>query len=274
MLSTRIGGSFICVLVLIAVNAIVLPAQSGTSSAISVTVVDATGAAMKDVDVTVTDAATHAARTARTDEDGRVLFSEVNPGNYTVATEARGFARQISGAVAVEVGRTVTLNFRLAISAATQTVEVTANQALLSLDNPNTTTTLESKTIANLPNAGQDLTFIAQFAPGALMNTAGSSNDAKAPGGYGNVEFNGLPATSNGYILDGFDSNDPWLGLNIGLSTNLVIGLDALAGSDRQHQLLCGRSGALRRVAGELLHQVGIEPVSRRCVRALEWLAA
>ena len=61
-----------------------------------------------------------------------------------------------------------------------------------------------------------------------LMNTAGSSSDAKAPGGYGNVEFNGLPATSNGYILDGYDSNDPWLGLNIGLSTNLVIGLDAV----------------------------------------------
>ena len=60
------------------------------------------------------------------------------------------------------------------------------------------------------------------------MNTAGSSNDAKAAGGYGNVEFNGLPATSNGYILDGFDANDPFLGLNIGLSTNLVIGLDAL----------------------------------------------
>jgi len=29
------------------------------------------------------------------------------------------------------------------------------------------------------------------------------------PRRYGNVEFNGLPATSNGYILDGFDSNDP-----------------------------------------------------------------
>jgi hypothetical protein len=84
------------------------------------------------------------------------------------------------------------------------------------------------KEIKNLPNPGQDLTYLAQFAQGALMNTAGSSSDAKAPGGYGNVEFNGLPATSNGYILDGYDSNDPWLGLNIGLSTNLVIGLDAV----------------------------------------------
>ncbi len=96
------------------------------------------------------------------------------------------------------------------------------------LENPNTSTTLNAKTIANLPNPGQDLTYVAQFAQGALMNTAGSSNDAKAAGGYGNVEFNGLPATSNGYIVDGFDANDPFLGLNIGLSTNLVIGLDAL----------------------------------------------
>lgn len=31
-----------------------------------------------------------------------------------------------------------------------------------------------------------------------------------------------------GYILDGYDTNAPWLGLNIGLSTNLVIGLDAV----------------------------------------------
>jgi hypothetical protein len=206
----------------------VLPAQSGTSCAISVTVVDATGAAMEDVDVTATDVATRAMRSAKTDENGRVLFSQVNPGNYIVATDVRGFARQTSGAVAVEVGRTVSLNFKLAISAATQTVEVTANQALLSLDNPDTTTTIESKAISNLPNAGSDVTFIAQFAPGALMNTAGSSNDNKGPGGYGNVEFNGLPATSNGYILDGYDTNDPWLGLNIGLSTNLVLGLDAV----------------------------------------------
>ena len=128
----------------------------------------------------------------------------------------------------VGVGRNVALNFTLQVNSTSQTVEVTAQQGLLALDNANTTTTIEAKTIENLPNPGQDLTYVTQFAQGALMNTAGSSSDAKAPGGYGNVEFNGLPATSNGYILDGYDSNDPWLGLNIGLATNHVIGLDAV----------------------------------------------
>jgi hypothetical protein len=219
---------FLSFLLFTIVTCIESPAQSGTSSAISGTVLDASGAALSGAAITATEVDTKAVRTVQTNQDGRFLFSQVNPGTYTVSVRAPGFAEQVSQPVTVEVSRTVALSFNLAVSSASQTVEVTAQQTLLTLENPNTTTTIESRTISNLPNAGSDLTFIAQFAPGALMNTAGSSNDSKAPGGYGNVEFNGLPATSNGYILDGYDSNDPWLGLNIGLSTNLVIGLDAV----------------------------------------------
>ena len=215
-------------LMLTIVNLELCVAQSGTSSAISGTVVDSTGAALPNVAVISTNVDMKSTRSGQTNSEGRFLFSQVNPGSYIVTVKAKGFAEQASQPVAVEVGRTVTLNIHLSVSSTLQSVEVMAQQAMLSMENANTTTTLESKTIASLPNPGQDLTFIAQFAPGALMNTAGSSNDAKASGGFGNVEFNGLPATSNGYILDGYDTNDPWLGLNIGLSTNLVIGLDAL----------------------------------------------
>jgi hypothetical protein len=186
---------------LTAVNSQLSVAQSGTSSAISGTVMDATGAALAHAVVTATNVDTKATRAAETNAEGRFLFSQVNPGSYTVTVGASGFAEQRSPPVAVAVGRTATLKFTLTLASTSQSVEVKAEQALLSLENPNTTTTLDSKTISSLPNPGQDLTFIAQFAPGALMNTAGSSNDAKAPGGYGNVEFNGLPATSNGYIL-------------------------------------------------------------------------
>jgi hypothetical protein len=203
-------------------------AQSGTSSALTGTVVDSSGAAVVGAKITATDVNSKAVRTGETDASGRYLLAQVNPGNYLVAVVAAGFGEAASEPTSVPVGRTITLNFTLSIDSASQTVEVTAQQGLLSLDNPNTTSTLEAKTIKSLPNPGQDLTFVAQFAQGALMNTAGSSNDAKAAGGYGNVEFNGLLATSNGYILDGYDTNDPWLGLNIGLSTNLVIGLDAV----------------------------------------------
>src|SRR5271156_6651030 len=220
--------NFILLSALTIVNSSFLPAQSGTSSALSGVVTDPSGAAVPNATVAVTDVNTKATRTGETDADGHFLFSQINPGTYQVTIEASGFTVSKSEPTAVVVSRTVTLNFSLRVQSNNQSVEVTAQQGLLSLDNPNTATTIEAKTIKSLPNPGQDLTYLAQFAQGALMNTAGSSNDAKAAGGYGNVEFNGLPATSNGYVLDGYDTNDPWLGLNIGLSTNLVIGLDAL----------------------------------------------
>ena len=69
-----------------------------------------------------------------------------------------------------------------------------------------------------------------QFASGALINTAGNSSDAvSGSNGYGNVEFNGLPAASNGYIVDGLETNDPLTNLNIGLSTNLVLGMNSIS---------------------------------------------
>jgi Carboxypeptidase regulatory-like domain len=203
-------------------------AQSGTSSALAGSVLDPSGAVIPNAQVKATDVNTGSVREVQTNPEGRFLFSQVNPGTYRIEVHAQGFGLGRSQPTIVSVGQTALVNFTLSPAAASQSVEVTGQSALMSLENPNTSTTLDAKTIKSLPNPGQDLTYIAQFAQGALMNTAGSSNDAKAAGGYGNVEFNGLPATSNGYILDGFDANDPFLGLNIGLSTNLVIGLDAL----------------------------------------------
>ena len=74
------------------------------------------------------------------------------------------------------------------------------------------------------------MTYPLQFAAGALINTAGSGNDfVGGTNGYGNVEFNGLPSLSNGYIVDGLETNDPLTNLNSGLSTNLVLGLNSIA---------------------------------------------
>jgi hypothetical protein len=73
--------------------------------------------------------------------------------------------------------------------------------------------------IENLPNPGMDLTFAAQVAPGATMNTSG---------GYGNVEFNGLPAESTNFTIDGIDANDPFLNLNNSGATDLQLGLNSI----------------------------------------------
>ncbi len=95
---------------------------------------------------------------------------------------------------------------------------MTAEVPLISTANANTSSTLAGPVLADLPNPGGDLTYPLQFASGALINTAGSSSDAVGGNnGYGNVEFNGLPAASNGYIVDGLrDERSPHQSLNIG----------------------------------------------------------
>src|SRR5208282_6116449 len=101
---------------------------------------------------------------------------------------------------------------------------------LINPDNANTTTTFSEKALENLPNPGGDLTYPLQFSAGAIINTAGNSNDfVGGTNGYGNVQFNGLPSLSNGYIVDGLETNDPLTNLNSGLSTNLVLGLNSIA---------------------------------------------
>jgi hypothetical protein len=69
-------------------------------------------------------------------------FSQVNPGTYRVDVTFEGFAPGQSQPTSVAVGQTATVNFTLSPSAAQQTVEVTAQSGLMSLENANTSTTL------------------------------------------------------------------------------------------------------------------------------------
>ena len=122
------------------------------------------------------------------------------------------------------------MDFTLGVARSRETVEVSSEAPILNPENANTSTTLNAPALEDLPNPGGDLTYPLQFAPGALINTAGSGNDfVGGTNGYGNVEFNGLPALSNGYIVDGLETNDPLTNLNSGLSTNLVLGLNSIS---------------------------------------------
>ncbi len=157
-------------------------------------------------------------------------FPQLKPGAYSVKAEAPGFDPQQNDNVISGLGQKQTVDFTLKVARSNEAVEVSSEAPLINPENANTSTTLTAPALENLPNPGGDLTYPLQFAPGALINTAGSSNDfVGGSNGYGNVEFNGLPALSNGYIVDGLETNDPLTNLNSGLSTNLVLGLNSIS---------------------------------------------
>ena len=204
--------------------------QGETTSAIVGQVSDASGAAVPSATVTVTNKETGLRRSASTDDSGRFNFPQLKPGAYSVKAEAEGFEPQQNDAVSAALGQKQTADFRLKIAQSNQTVEISSEAPILNPENANTSTTLNAHALEDLPNPGGDLTYPLQFAAGALVNTAGSGNDfVGGTNGYGNVEFNGLPALSNGYIVDGLETNDPLTNLNSGLSTNLVLGLNSIS---------------------------------------------
>src|SRR5271167_121215 len=204
--------------------------QGETTSAIAGQVADEAGALVPNATVTITDRDTGLRRTTRTSSAGWFSLPQLKPGSYSVRVEAPGFAPQQYDRVIAALGQKQTVNFTLRVAQSYQTVEVTSEAPLINTANANTSTTLNAPALENLPNPGGDLTYPLQFAAGALINTAGSGNDfVGGTNGYGNVEFNGLPALSNGYIVDGLETNDPLTNLNSGLSTNLVLGLNSIS---------------------------------------------
>jgi hypothetical protein len=205
-------------------------AQGETTSAIVGQVTDATKAAVAGAKVTITSRETGLKRSVTTDEAGRFNFPQLKPGAYSVRVEVQGFEAQQVDKVFSGLGEKQSVAFELQVAQSQQTIEVSGEAPLINVQDANTSTTLSAPALENLPNPGGDLTYPLQFSPGALINTAGSSNDfVGGTNGYGNVEFNGLPALSNGYIVDGLETNDPLTNLNSGLSTNLVLGLNSIS---------------------------------------------
>ena len=205
-------------------------AQGETTSAIVGQVRDTTNTVVPGATVTIANPETGLKRSAKTDDAGRFNFPQLKPGVYSVSVEAQGFEARKNDNVISGLGQKQVVDFTLDVARSNETGEVSSEAPLINPANANTSTTLSAPTLENLPNPGGDLTYPLQFAAGALINTAGSGNDfVGSTNGYGNVEFNGLPALSNGYIVDGLETNDPLTNLNSGLSTNLVLGLNSIS---------------------------------------------
>jgi hypothetical protein len=225
----QLPRTFLCVAILCLMS---VPAfgQGETTSAIQGQALDSTGAVVPGAIVTLIGLDTGIERSAKTDEAGRFNFTQLKPGAYKVEIKAPGFEPQTATNVFSGLGQRQTVNFTLGVAQSKEVVEVKSEAPIINPSNANTSTTLDAPALENLPNPGGDLTYPLQFAPGALVNTAGSGNDfVGSSNGYGNVEFNGLPALSNGYIVDGLETNDPLTNLNSGLSTNLVLGLNSIS---------------------------------------------
>ena len=233
--------AFACLLVALLTHAAM--SQSLTSGDITGAVTDPSGAAIPNAAVTLKSDATGATQTHSTNDQGTYRFSLLSPGAYTVSVSASSFQTS-QQSTSVGVGQTTTLNVQVQLSSATQTVEVSAGADVVQTQNADLTTSFSAEQIAEVPNPGNDLSYILQTSPGAVMNTQG---------GYGNSSTFGLPATSNLFTVDGMDENDPFLNLNNSGATNLLLGQNDI---DQATVVNNGYSGEYGGLAGANVNYV------------------
>ena len=94
----------------------------------------------------------------------------------------------------------MSVNVTLQVAMASASVSVTEEASLIQAENGDVATTMNQKQISEVPNPGNDLTYIAQTAPGAIMNT-----DMQAGA---NFSILGMPGNSYRYTVDGLSDND------------------------------------------------------------------
>ncbi len=155
----------------------------------------------------------------KTTAQGAYKFPLLEPGSYSITVSAPNF-KTMTATTTVSVGQNSTVNAKLEVGAAGTTVEVSGEAPLLQSETSEISTTFNAREISEVPNGGNDMSFIAQTSPGAVMNTGA---------GYGNFSVFGMSASSNLFTLNGMYDNDPFLNLNNSGATNLLLGQNEVA---------------------------------------------
>ena len=186
-------------------------AQSTNSGDIRGSVTDARGSVGSGVTVTVLNVATGVSKTFATNHDGLYDTSSIVTGNYTLTFTKQGFQQLVRGPVTIQVGFT-TVNAQLKTGSTTQKVVVTSNVPLLNTESGEQVTTLESKSMAQLPNVGTDWENFTILLPGTSGTPSSQTGGPDNPGQFvsvnGNLPYNGMLADGSTTTLPSSSNSD------------------------------------------------------------------
>jgi len=171
-------------------------AQSTTDGAIGGTVTDQSGAVVPGANVIAENLGTNIQTSGTTDEGGRYQIIHLPPGFYSLEISSGGFAAFKALRVTVEVGRTTTIDAKLNVKTASETVVATAEAPVMVTDRADFSTNINNTTIENLPVNARRWAWFALTTPGAVPD-----------GGFGLVSFRGISGLLNNNTVDGADNN-------------------------------------------------------------------
>jgi hypothetical protein len=174
----------------------------GTTSRVSGTVTDSSGARIPGATVTLTNDATGVSFNAVSNDTGSYTFESVQVGRYTLAVELQGFKKFVSAANNVSIGEPATINATLEAGALTESIEVRAStQVVQTSSSGNLGSTFDQRTIESLPILGGR----GRNPLDLLLTQPGVVSGANTGGG---IHVHGARDRSWNFTLDGIDTNE------------------------------------------------------------------
>lgn len=184
-----------------------------TTGSLQGVIKDPSGAILPGAKVTVTTPSLVGTKSELTDSKGYYHFSNLPPGSYTIVVDATGFKTLKRTGLDLEVGHSPTLDLSLQVGSASETVDVTAENApLIDVTSTTTLTNVTSDEIAYVPR-GTSFQSVIQFAPSArneplMGNTTTNGSGSVSPGNGSNGQsfgysIAGASDSENSYLVEG-----------------------------------------------------------------------
>ena len=181
-------------------------AQTGAASLTGI-VTDDSGAAVPGATVTATDQATNVAYTGISNEAGNYTVSSLPVGTYIVKVELSRFKTSATKPIQMEAKQIVRLDFKLALGAVEETVEVTSETPVLQTETATVGQVISGTTLSALPLNGRNTGQLSLLLTGVITPNP-SAFTAIRNFSSGRPFVNGNREQTNNYTIDGVDMNE------------------------------------------------------------------
>jgi hypothetical protein len=141
-----------------------------TTTSISGTVIDPSGASVPDADVVATNVGTGLTRVAKTGSAGEYRIDQLPIGQYQVEIASQGFKKFVRKGVTLEINLIARVDASLEVGAASESVAVTGEASLVNTSNAQVGRTVENSEILNLPIVGRNVYTLLSLTPGVDSN--------------------------------------------------------------------------------------------------------
>ncbi|MBV9266513.1 MAG: carboxypeptidase regulatory-like domain-containing protein, partial [Acidobacteriaceae bacterium] len=188
--------------------------QGVSTSQISGTIRDISGAIVPGAEIQLTQTETAAVRTETSGPDGGYTISNLSVGHYQLRVSKPGFSTYVQEGIELQISTNPVVNVTLQLGSTSQQIVVEASAAMVETHESGVGQVIDQHSVIDMPLNGRQATDLIVLSGAATTAPAGDLNTNK---NYPTVTLSVAGGLANGmtYVMDGGTHNDPFNNLNL-----------------------------------------------------------